>query len=192
VTRTLHFGTPTPDQRRAFTRVLQGHIAIDTAVFPNGTSGYIIDTWARRYLWKDGLDYRHGTGHGVGHFLNVHEGPQGIGTRIAYNSTPLKPGMTVSNEPGYYADGEYGARIENVVIVCEAQTPNNFSNKGFLGFEHVTMVPYGQSLVDLSLLSVDERAWVDAYHKEVWEKVSPFLEGDARAKAWLHRECAPL
>ncbi|KAI0273242.1 Creatinase/aminopeptidase [Russula aff. rugulosa BPL654] len=192
VTRTLHFGTPTPDQRRTFTRVLQGHIAIDTAVFPNGTTGYIIDTWARRYLWRDGLDYRHGTGHGVGHFLNVHEGPQGIGTRIAYNSTPLRPGMTVSNEPGYYADGEYGARIENVVIVCDVQTPNNFGNKGFLGFEHVTMAPYGRNLIDVSLLSVDEREWVDAYHKEVWEKVSPLLEGDARAKAWLHRECAPL
>ncbi|KAH9015896.1 putative Xaa-Pro aminopeptidase P [Lactarius hengduanensis] len=192
VTRTLHFGTPTDEQRRAFTRVLQGHIAIDTAIFPNGTSGYIIDTWARRYLWRDGLDYRHGTGHGVGHFLNVHEGPQGIGTRIAYNSTPLKPGMTVSNEPGYYADGEYGIRIENVVIVREARTPNNFGDKGFLGFEHVTMVPMGRNLIDVPLLSADERGWVDAYHKEVWEKVSPLLEGDARARAWLHRECAPL
>jgi len=192
VTRTLHFGTPTDEQRRAFTRVLQGHIAIDTAIFPNGTSGYIIDTWARRYLWRDGLDYRHGTGHGVGHFLNVHEGPQGIGTRIAYNSTPLKPGMTVSNEPGYYADGEYGIRIENVVVVREAQTPNNFGDKGFLGFEHVTMVPMGRTLIDVSFLSTEEREWVDAYHKEVWEKVSPLLEGDARATAWLHRECAPL
>ncbi|KAI9444117.1 Creatinase/aminopeptidase [Lactarius indigo] len=191
VTRTLHFGTPTDEQRRAFTRVLQGHIAIDTAIFPNGTSG-AYDTWARRYLWRDGLDYRHGTGHGVGHFLNVHEGPQGIGTRIAYNSTPLKPGMTVSNEPGYYADGEYGIRIENVVIVREAQTPNNFGDKGFLGFEHVTMVPMGRNLIDVPLLSADERGWVDAYHKEVWEKVSPLLEGDARARAWLHRECAPL
>ncbi|KAI0294854.1 Creatinase/aminopeptidase [Multifurca ochricompacta] len=192
VTRTLHFGTPTTEQRRAFTRVLQGHIAMDSAIFPNGTSGYIIDTWARRYLWRDGLDYRHGTGHGVGHFLNVHEGPQGIGTRIAYNGTPLKPGMTVSNEPGYYADGEYGIRIENVVIVREVQTPNNFGNKGFLGFEHVTTAPMGRNLIDESLLSSDERAWVDAYHKEVWEKVSPLLVGDERAKAWLHRECLPL
>jgi len=192
VTRTLHFGAPTAEQRRAFTRVLQGHIAIDTAVFPNGTSGYNIDTWARRYLWRDGLDYRHGTGHGVGHFLNVHEGPQGIGTRIAYNNVPLKPGMTVSNEPGYYEDGEYGIRIENVVIVREAQTPSNFGDKGFLGFEHVTVVPVGRNLIDLSLLSVEERAWVDGYHQEIWEKVSPLLEGDARAKAWLHRECAPL
>jgi len=192
VTRTLHFGTPTAEQRRAFTRVLQGHIAIDTAVFPTGTSGYNIDTWARRYLWRDGLDYRHGTGHGVGHFLNVHEGPQGIGTRIAYNSTPLRAGMTVSNEPGYYADGDYGIRIENVVIVREAQTLHNFGDKGYLGFEHVTMAPMGRNLIDVSLLSVEEREWVDAYHKEVWEKVSPLLEGDARARAWLQRECAPL
>ncbi|KAN0127203.1 Peptidase M24, structural domain containing protein [Lactarius tabidus] len=192
VTRTLHFGTPTDQQRRAFTRVLQGHIAIDTAVFPNGTTGYIIDTWARRYLWRDGLDYRHGTGHGVGHFLNVHEGPQGIGTRIAYNSTPLKPGMTVSNEPGYYADGEYGIRIENVVVVREAETPNNFGEKGFLGFEHVTMVPMGRNLIDVSLLSADERGWVDAYHKEILKKVSPLLESDPRARTWLERECAPL
>ncbi|KAH9974669.1 Creatinase/aminopeptidase [Lactifluus volemus] len=193
VTRTLHFGTPTAEQRRSFTRVLQGHIAIDTAVFPSGTSGrYNSDTWARRYLWRDGLDYRHGTGHGVGHFLNVHEGPQGIGTRIAYNNTPLRAGMTVSNEPGYYADGDYGIRIENVVIVCDAKTPHNFGDKGYLGFEHVTMAPMGRSLVDVSLLSVEERGWVDGYHKEVWEKLSPLLEGDARAKVWLHRECAPL
>ncbi|KAI0253354.1 Creatinase/aminopeptidase [Lactifluus subvellereus] len=192
VTRTLHFGTPTAEQRRAFTRVLQGHIAIDTAVFPTGTSGYNIDTWARRYLWRDGLDYRHGTGHGVGHFLNVHEGPQGIGTRIAYNSTPLRAGMTVSNEPGYYADGEYGIRIENIVIVREAQTPHNFGDKGYLGFEHVTMAPMGRNLIEVSLLSMEERGWVDAYHKEIWEKVSPLLEGDARARAWLQRECAPL
>ncbi|TFY78231.1 hypothetical protein EWM64_g5781 [Hericium alpestre] len=185
VTRTWHFGTPTDEEMRAFTRVLQGHIAIDTAIFPNGTSDYrfidmtLSDTWARRALWQDGLDYRHGTGHGVGHFLNVHEGPQGIGTRIAYNSTALKPGMTVSNEPGYYADGRFGIRLENVVIVRDAQTPNNFGGKGYLNFERVTMCPLHKKLVDLSLLSVGEREWLDAYHKEVWEKVSPLLQNDA-------------
>ncbi|KAI0044325.1 Creatinase/aminopeptidase [Auriscalpium vulgare] len=190
VTRTWHFGEPTEEEKRAFTRVLQGHIAIDTAIFPNGTSG--ADTWARKFLWQDGLDYRHGTGHGVGHFLNVHEGPHGIGTRIAYNSTALKPGMTVSNEPGYYADGRFGIRIENVVIVRDAQTPNNFGNKGFLGFEHVTMSPMHKKLIDTSLLSVQEREWLDAYHAEVWQKVSPLLQTDSRALAWLERECAPL
>ncbi|KAA1478144.1 Creatinase/aminopeptidase [Dentipellis sp. KUC8613] len=192
VTRTWHFGTPTIEEKRAFTRVLQGHIAIDTAIFPNGTSGYIIDTWARRALWKDGLDYRHGTGHGVGHFLNVHEGPQGIGTRIAYNSTPLKPGMTVSNEPGYYADGRFGIRIENVVIVREVHTPNNFGGKGFLGFEHVTMCPIHKNLIDAELLSIDERDWLNEYHQEVLAKVGPLLKNDERALAWLKRECALL
>ncbi|KIP01838.1 hypothetical protein PHLGIDRAFT_32417 [Phlebiopsis gigantea 11061_1 CR5-6] len=192
VTRTWHFGTPTEEEKRAFTRVLQGHIAIDSAVFPSGTSGYIIDSWARRPLWEDGLDYRHGTGHGVGHFLNVHEGPQGIGVRIAYNSTALKAGMTVSNEPGYYADGRFGIRIENVVVVREANTPNNFGNKGYLGFERLTMCPMHKNLMDTTLLSASERAWLDAYHAEVLAKVSPYLKNDSRALEWLQRECSPL
>ncbi|KAH7924378.1 Creatinase/aminopeptidase [Leucogyrophana mollusca] len=190
VTRTWHFGTPTAEEKRAFTRVLQGHISIDSAVFPTGTSGYIIDSFARRALWQDGLDYRHGTGHGVGHFLNVHEGPHGIGTRIAYNSTSLKAGMTVSNEPGYYADGRFGIRIENVVIVREAETRNNFGN-GYLGFEHVTLCPIQKKLIDFSILSVEERNWLNAYHAETLEKVSPLLSNDPRALAWLERECSP-
>ena len=148
VTRTWHFGTPRPEEIRAFTRVLQGHIAIDTAIFPGDTSGYLIDSWARRYLWKDGLDYRHGTGHGVGHFLNVHEGPHGIGTRIAYNAVPLQAGMVVSNEPGYYEDGKFGIRIESVVLVKEltekmgqwgGEEGKGFGAKGWFGFERVTM-----------------------------------------------------
>ncbi|KAF9236077.1 hypothetical protein BU15DRAFT_64352 [Melanogaster broomeanus] len=129
--------TPSEDEKRAFTRVLQGHIAIDSAIFPTGTTGFLIDSWARRALWQDGLvcflsDYRHGTGHGVGHFLNVHEGPQGIGTRITYNNTPLQAGMTVSNEPGFYADGRWGIRIENVVVVREVDTRHNFGS-AYLG-----------------------------------------------------------
>ncbi|KAI0371389.1 Creatinase/aminopeptidase [Pilatotrama ljubarskyi] len=192
VTRTFHFGTPIAEEKRAFTRVLQGHIAIDTAIFPNGTTGYLLDPFARRPLWEDGLDYRHGTGHGVGHFLNVHEGPHGIGVRIAYNNTALKPGMTVSNEPGYYADGQYGIRIENIVIVRDAKTPNNFGDKGYLRFEHVTMCPMGKNLVDTSLLSAKEREWLNAYHAEVLEKVSPLVEKDERALRWLRRECSPL
>ncbi|KAI0075951.1 Creatinase/aminopeptidase [Panus rudis PR-1116 ss-1] len=196
VTRTWHFGTPTAEEKRSFTRVLQGHIAIDTGVLPNGTTG--IDSWARRPLWEDGIgtttdpSTRHGTGHGVGHFLNVHEGPQGIGVRITYNNTALKSGMTVSNEPGYYEDGKYGIRIENVVVVREAKTPNNFGNKGFLKFERVTMCPIHKNLVDASLLSAAEREWLDAYHAEVFEKVSPLLKNDARALAWLKRETSPL
>ncbi|KAF9486246.1 Creatinase/aminopeptidase [Pholiota conissans] len=192
VTRTWHFGTPTDEEKRAFTRVLQGHIAIDTATFPVGTTGYIIDSFARRALWQDGLDFRHGTGHGVGHFLNVHEGPQGIGTRITLNSAPLKAGMTVSNEPGYYADGRFGIRIENVVLVKNAKLRNNFGDKGYLGFENVTMCPIHKKLIDLTLLSVDEKKWLDTYHAEVFEKVSPLIQNDPRALAWLKRECSPL
>ncbi|KAL7415087.1 Creatinase/aminopeptidase [Mrakia frigida] len=138
VTRTLHFGTPSAQEIRAFTRVLQGHIAIETAVFPCGTTGYLLDAFARRPLWEDGLDYRHGTSHGVGHFLNVHEGPQGIGTRKNYDESPLKEGMVMSNEPGYYEDGKFGIRIESIVLVTKALTRNNFGGKGFLTFENVT------------------------------------------------------
>jgi len=192
VTRTLHFGTPTDEEKRAFTRVLQGHIAIDTTIFPNGTTGYIIDAFARKALWQDGLDYRHGTGHGVGHYLNVHEGPQGIGIKIAHNDTALKAGMTVSNEPGYYADGRFGIRIESVVIVQEAKTPNNFGEKGYLKFEHVTVCPIQKALVQLDLLTTPEREWLNAYHAETWEKVSPLLGNDRRALIWLERECSPL
>ncbi|KAG5727471.1 hypothetical protein E4T56_gene12037 [Termitomyces sp. T112] len=192
VTRTWHFGTPTEEETRAFTRVLQGHIAIDTAIFLAGTTGYIIDSWARRALWKDGFDYRHGTGHGVGHYLNVHEGPHGLGVRIAYNSTPLKAGMTVSNEPGYYADGRFGIRIESIVLVRDAKTLSNFGDKGYLGFEVVTMCPISKKLIDMSLLTVDERKWLDAYHAQTWEKVSPLLKNDERALKWLERETSPL
>ncbi|KAI3612968.1 aminopeptidase p [Moniliophthora roreri] len=187
-----HFGNPTDEEKRAATRVLQGHIAIDTAVFPNGTTGFAIDSWARRALWKDGLDYRHGTGHGVGHFLNVHEGPHGIGVRIVYNSTPLKAGMTVTNEPGYYADGKFGVRIENVMLVQETKTPNNFGDKGYLALERVTMCPIQTKLVDTQLLNEEEIQWLNDYHKEVWTKVSPFLKNDEQAFEWLERECRPI
>ncbi|KAL1412078.1 hypothetical protein Q8F55_003075 [Vanrija albida] len=193
-TRTLHFGTPSAEEKRSFTRVLQGHIALDSIVFPNGTTGFTLDTAARRPLWSDGLDYRHGTGHGVGHFLNVHEGPQGIGPRAAYNDVPLAEGMVVSNEPGYYEDGKYGIRIESVVAVRNAQTPNNFGNKGFLEFENFTVVPIQTKLIDQSLISPDERTWINAYHDEVLLKVAPELEayGDERALAWLKRETVAI
>jgi len=191
-TRTWHFGTPTDEEKRAFTRVLQGHISLDTAIFPNGTTGYIIDAFARRALWQDGLDYRHGTGHGIGHFLNVHEGPHGIGVRIGYNASALKAGMTVSNEPGFYADGRFGIRLENIVLVREIKTPNNFGNKGYLGFEHVTMCPIHKNLIDANLLTSQEYKWLNDYHAEVWAKISPLLQNDPRALSWLERECSPL
>ncbi|ORX52863.1 Creatinase/aminopeptidase [Hesseltinella vesiculosa] len=192
VTRTLHFGQPSAYEKRCFTRVLQGHIAIDEAVFPKGTTGFLLDPFARHALWKDGLDFRHGTGHGVGSFLNVHEGPHGIGIRIAYNDTPLAAGMTVTNEPGYYEDGQFGIRIENVLLVREAETPHNFGDRGYLGFEHVTLVPLGLNLIDIDLLSPGEISWINAYHAETREKLSPHLANDADALAWLERETSPL
>ncbi|KAG8216366.1 peptidase M24, structural domain-containing protein [Butyriboletus roseoflavus] len=166
-------------------------------------------TWIGLIIWTK---YRHGTGHGVGHFLNVHEGicrflgryttakltaclkgPQGIGTRITYNNTALKPGMTVSNEPGYYADGKWGIRIENVVIVREVKTPNNFGKNGYNGFERVTMCPIQISLIDLSILTAEEKKWLNDYHAEVASKVGPLLEGkDARAQVWLRRQCLAI
>lgn len=190
-TRTVHFGTPSAAEKRAFTRVLQGHIGLDTAVFPSGTTGYLLDSIARRPLWLDGLDYRHGTGHGVGHFLNVHEGPQGVGPRPAYNDIGLVEGMVISNEPGYYEDGAFGIRIESVVGVRNAQTSHNFGGKGYLEFENFTTVPIQTSLIEVELLSPAEREWINAYHADVWSKVKPELEahGDARALAWLERQC---
>ncbi|KAI8141912.1 peptidase M24, structural domain-containing protein [Fennellomyces sp. T-0311] len=192
VTRTYHFGEPTAYEKRCFTRVLQGHIAIDAAIFPQGTTGFLLDPFARHALWKDGLDFRHGTGHGVGSFLNVHEGPQGIGVRIAYNETPLAAGMTVTDEPGYYEDGKFGIRIENVLVVKQAQTPHNFGDRGYLGFEHVTLVPIGLKLIDTELLSPAEKKWVNDYHAECLEKIGPLVASDADATAWLERETSPI
>ncbi|KAJ1979820.1 hypothetical protein H4R35_001359 [Dimargaris xerosporica] len=193
VTRTLHFGTPSAWERECFTRVLQGHIALDVAVFPKGTSGYLLDPLARRPLWAVGLDYRHGTGHGVGSFLNVHEGPHGIGTRASYNAVPLAAGMTVTNEPGYYEDGKFGIRIENVLLVKDADTQHNFGDKGYLGFENLTMVPMQRKMIVSSMLSEQERNWVNQYHQECLTKVGPLLQQkNPLAYQWLVRETAPL
>ncbi|KAK6904932.1 hypothetical protein I203_105751 [Kwoniella mangroviensis CBS 8507] len=192
ITRTFHFGTPTEKEKRAFTRVLQGHIALDTAVFPQGTTGK--DILARRALWSDGMDYRHSTSHGIGSFLNVHEGPQGIGQRPAYNEVPLVEGMVISNEPGYYADGKFGIRIEGVDIIVRAETRENFGNKGWLTLERIAMCPIQTSLVDSSLLSPTEKDWLNEYHNEVFEKIGPLLKevNDERAYRWLERECRSI
>jgi len=192
VTRTYHFSTPNAREKRCFTRVLQGHIAIDKAVFPRGITGYLLDPFARAALWKDGLDFRHGTGHGVGAFLNVHEGPHGIGTRVAFNDTPLQASMTVTNEPGYYEDGKFGIRIENVLLVKEVETPNNFGDRGYLGFEHVTLVPIGHNLIDADLLCPAEKKWVDDYHSECLAKVGPLLKPGSIGLEWLERETRPI
>lgn len=139
-----------------------------------------------------GLDYRHSTGHGVGSFLNVHEGPIGIGTRIQHAEVALAPGNVVSNEPGYYEDGEFGIRIENMVMVREVPTKHVFGDKPFLGFEHVTMVPYCRKLTDTSLLTKTEKDWLNSYHAEVLEKTKGYFEGDALTLEWLKRETQPI
>ena len=191
-TRTLHFGTPTALERTSYTLVLKGVIALDTAVFPKGTSGFALDTLARQFLWEEGLDYRHGTGHGVGSYLNVHEGPIGVGTRIQYSEVPLAAGNVLSDEPGYYEDGNFGIRIENIIMAKEVETKHRFGDKPYLGFEHVTMVPMCRKLIDVGLLSGKERRWINEYHKEIMEKTKGFFEGDERTMKWLERETAEL
>lgn len=191
-TRTLHFGEPTAMEKYSYTLVLKGNIALERAKFPKGTSGMALDTLARQYLWAEGLDYRHGTGHGVGSYLNVHEGPIGIGTRVQFSEVPLSVGNVISDEPGYYEDGKFGIRIENIIVVKEAETKHHFGDKPFLGFDHVTMVPMCRKLIDPSLLSKDEKEWLDNYHKELEEKTKAFFEGDERTLKWLHRETRPI
>jgi len=194
VTRTMHHGTPSAYQRGCFTRVLQGHIALASAVFPPGTTGLMLDAFARMPLWRAGLDYRHGTGHGVGAALNVHEGPHSIAPRPAANGTALAVGMVVSNEPGYYEEGAFGIRIENLVEVVPVETVGSFGGGGYMGFRELTLVPLDRGLIDVALLSDAEVAWVDAYHARVWAEVSPGVEatGDARALEWLRKNTLPL
>ncbi|CAK0900759.1 unnamed protein product [Prorocentrum cordatum] len=155
----MHFGRPTPRERECFTRVLKGHVALASAVFPQGTPGFVVDALARRPLWDAGLDYPHGTGHGVGAALAVHEGPQGIAKRYE-NHTPLEAGMVVSNEPGFYSPGEFGIRIENLLVVVERETPNQFGGRAYLGLEPLTLVPIQQALIDVDLLTDGERAYI--------------------------------
>ncbi|KQO43437.1 aminopeptidase P family protein [Methylobacterium sp. Leaf85] len=185
ITRTIAIGTPTEEMRDRFTRVLKGHVAIARAIFPKGTTGAQIDSFARAPLWGAGLDFDHGTGHGVGAFLSVHEGPQ----RIAKTgTTALSPGMILSNEPGYYRAGAYGIRIENLVLVEERAIPGG--DRPMLGFETLTLAPYDASLIDLSLLDEAEIAWIDAYHARVREALSADLDGETRV--WLEAATRPL
>lgn len=187
VTRTIWIGPNAPDDAicDAFTRVLKGHIAIARAVFPVGTPGYRLDPLARYALWQAGLDYDHGTGHGVGSYLSVHEGPQNIGA--APRATPLMPGMIVSNEPGYYEPGHFGIRSENLLIVRDAP---RMSPGDFLSFETLNYAPFDRKMIRPALLSVEEIDWINAYHAKTRAEISPLLEGDARA--WLMEACAPL
>jgi Xaa-Pro aminopeptidase len=191
ITRTVVVGEPTEEMRDRFTRVLKGHIAVATAVFPKGTRGSQLDSFARRPLWEAGLDYAHGTGHGVGSFLSVHEGPQRIspvGSAQSGGDEPLCAGMILSNEPGYYKTGEYGIRIENLVLVVDH--PVEGAEKETLGFETLTFAPIERRLIKKDMLNPQEIAWLDAYHAEVLAKIGPQLQGEDRA--WLERACAPI
>jgi Xaa-Pro aminopeptidase len=186
ITRTIAIGEPSKEMQERFTLVLKGHIAIDRVKFPVGVSGAQIDVLARHPLWQAGLDFDHGTGHGIGSYLCVHEGPQ----RIAKSgSVALKPGMILSNEPGYYKTGAYGIRIENLVVVKEIGKPEG-GDRGLLGFENLTRVPLDRLLIDMSMLTDDERAWIDAYHALVRLDLEGMLEGPARA--WMIEQTEPL
>ena len=191
ITRTVPIGEPTAEMVDRFTRVLQGHIAIATALFPKGTRGSQLDSFARRALWEAGCDYAHGTGHGVGAFLAVHEGPQRIspaGSSQSGGDEPLQAGMILSNEPGYYKPGEYGIRIENLVLVVDKEVPGG--DKEMLGFETLTYVPIEKKLIDASMLSDRELDWLNIYHAQVVALIGAQLAGED--KAWLERQCAPL
>ena len=186
ITRTVAVGTPTAEMCQRYTLVLKGHIALDRVQFPSGTSGAQIDAFARRALWQAGLDFDHGTGHGVGSFLCVHEGP----ARIAKSGTvPLKPGMILSNEPGYYKPGAYGIRIENLVAVRTLGIPEN-GERELLGFENLTRVPLDRRLIVTSMLTDDERAWIETYHALVRTDLEALLKGPA--KTWMHLATEPL
>jgi Xaa-Pro aminopeptidase len=180
ITRTMSLGNPTASEKHDYTLVLKGHLAIGRAIFPVGTRGSQLDALARIYQWQEMMTYLHGTGHGVGHFLGVHEGPQNI--RLNENPTTLKPGMITSNEPGLYKAGQYGIRTENLVLTVPAGHSEEFGD--FLKFETLTLFPYDKNLIDLTMLSAEEVAQVNAYHAEVRSRLTPYLNEEEQA--WLN------
>ncbi|GAB6263492.1 aminopeptidase P family protein [Photobacterium sp. 53610] len=185
ITRTIAVGNPGDEVKQTFTLVLKGHIALASARFPRGTTGSQLDALARQHLWAHGFDFDHGTGHGVGHFLNVHEGPQRI-SKVP-NPTALLPGMVLSNEPGYYRADAFGIRIENLELVVEVPTEGDMT---VLGFESLTRAPIDRRLVDLSLMTDSELAWLNTYHQTVFDVISPSLQGEDLT--WLKQATAPL
>ena len=184
ITRTVAVGTPSQQMRHDFTMVMKAHIALDQAVFPEGTSGIQLDAMTRTPLWQKGMDYAHGTGHGVGCCLNVHEGPVSISKRSA---RAVEQGMLLSNEPGYYIENEYGIRIENLILA-----ERSADQDGYLCFDAVTLVPMDRRLVEASLLDSGELDWLNAYHQKVWDEISPLLDGHSDALAWLKDATAPI
>lgn len=204
ITRTLHFGNPTAEEKRCFTRVLQGHIALACAVVPEETPGIMLDTFARMYLWQDGLTYGHGTGHGIGAYMNVHEGPIGIGggnvsgaaivaseARTRMYLEGFRVGHFVSNEPGFYKDGQFGIRIEADMLCVRATPPNATGNRGWVRFEVLPVVPICRELVDLDLLAPDQLVWLNAYHARVRGTLQGRL-ASPQAETWLQRATEPL
>lgn len=189
ITRTTSLSPPTAVQKRHFTLVLKGHIAIDTIQFPAGTTGVQLDTLARQFLWKEGLNYGHGTGHGVGFFLNVHEPPQGFATSntTSRGSTAFELGMLTSNEPGYYLEGHYGIRIENLILCVPSNKPAATS---FLAFETLSLFPIDQKLIEVSLLEAHEMQWINNYHQKVFHLLSPHLQ--AEEVEWLRVQCQEI
>lgn len=181
ITRTIALGCPSAQMIDDFTLVLKGHIALSRCIFPERTAGRRLDVLARQFLWREGKDYNHGTGHGVGCFLNVHEGPQAISV---LNGAPLKAGMITSIEPGFYLENCYGIRIENLVEICPAET------SGFLCFKNLTLVPIDKRVINKYLMSDEETTWLNAYHREVFDRISPYL--NPAETEWLEEACAPL
>ena len=186
VTRTIAIGTPTDEMRDRFTRVLRGHIAIARAIFPDGTTGAQLDSFARQFLWQAGLDFEHGTGHGVGSYLSVHEGPARISK---LGTTPLKRGMILSNEPGYYKADAYGIRIENLELVIGTDVPG--AEKPVNAFETLTLAPIDRRLIDVNMLSPTELKWLNDYHERVNRAVRPHLDDNA-TKLWLDEATAAM
>ena len=186
ITRTIALALPSKEEKRNFTLVLKGNISLSRVTFPKGIAGAQLDTLARMHLWEQGLDYGHGTGHGVGFFLNVHEGPQGItGLNSERGLTPLEIGMITSNEPGYYKEGKYGIRVENLVATVEA------AHQGFLEFETLSLYPIDIKLIDEAIFTKTEKAWLNSYHHRTLREVEPFIEDDA-VKAWFKLRCRPM
>lgn len=185
ITRTVALGTPAEEQKHDFTLVLKGHIALGTAVFPEGTTGHQLDAFARQFLWNEGKAYYHGTGHGVGFFINCHEGPQNI--RLNINPTPLQPGMITSNEPGLYLEGRYGIRLENLIVTVPAME-TEFGR--FYKFDTMTLFPFDTALMQTEIMTDAEIEWVNAYHAEVRRRLTPLLS--AEEAAWIEEKTAPI
>ncbi|EGQ7820928.1 aminopeptidase P family protein [Vibrio parahaemolyticus] len=185
ITRTIAIGQPSAEMIKQFTLALKGHIGVARARFPKGTRGYQIDTLARQHLWAEGYDYDHGTGHGVGHFLSVHEGPASISKKQI--DVPLTEGMVLSNEPGYYRADAFGIRIENLELVVETPTNGDFP---VLSFESLTRCPIDKRNINIDMLTRPELAWLNDYHQKVWEQISPLVEGEV--KEWLREATLPL